>query len=133
MVTIKELYDKVFELYGIMNTPKSEILQAMPFHQRENRSAFMFEEIDEFCIEDDLTDQVDALADLFVFILGTLVMMGVDGEKFGKIMHAVIQSSYDKLWEDGKPRFRENDGKWIKPPSWVGPEAKISKILYGDE
>jgi predicted HAD superfamily Cof-like phosphohydrolase len=34
-----------------------------------------------------------------------------------------------KLFPDGKPRYRESDGKIIKPDGWVAPEPKLKSEI----
>lgn len=55
---------------------------------------------------------------------------GIPSDKV--IMEEVMRSNAEKLWEDGKPRYRESDGKVIKPPNWE--EPNIARVLkeYAD-
>lgn len=37
-----------------------------------------------------------------------------------------------KIWDDGKPRFRESDGKILKPPHWeanFAPEPRLKEEI----
>jgi predicted HAD superfamily Cof-like phosphohydrolase len=52
--------------------------------------------------------------------------MGVRPEELFRIVH---EANMSKLWEDGKPRYRESDGKVIKPPTWQAPEPLLSKEI----
>ena len=47
--------------------------------------------------------------------------MGVNPDKLFDI---VQEANMSKLWADGKARYRE-DGKIVKPETWVDPEPKI--------
>lgn len=49
-------------------------------------------------------------------------------ETYEQIFNAVHQANMDKLFEDGKPRYKI-DGKVAKPEGWVGPEERIKSIL----
>ncbi|WP_241739347.1 hypothetical protein [Anoxybacillus flavithermus] len=76
-------------------------------------------------IEDVVVAQADALTDSLYFIFGSFVHLGVKPFNLFKI---VQQANMGKLWDDGKPRYREKDGKIIKPPMWeekFAPEPKI--------
>jgi predicted HAD superfamily Cof-like phosphohydrolase len=76
-------------------------------------------------IEDVLVSQMDALTDIEYFNQGSFVIAGVEPFNLFKI---VQDANMGKLWEDGKPRFREGDGKIVKPPHWeenFAPEPKL--------
>ncbi|MFK3936534.1 hypothetical protein ACI2JA_03330 [Alkalihalobacillus sp. NPDC078783] len=79
--------------------------------------------------EDILTAQADALTDALYFNQGSFNIIGVRPEPLFDI---VQQANMGKLWEDGKPRFRESDGKIIKPDNWeidFAPEGKLKKEI----
>lgn len=76
-------------------------------------------------IEDVVVAQADALTDQLYFIFGSFVQMGVKPFNLFKI---VQRANMGKLWEDGKPRYRESDGKIIKPEGWeekFAPEPRL--------
>lgn len=76
-------------------------------------------------IEDVLVSQMDALTDIEYFNQGSFVVAGVEPFNLFKI---VQDANMGKLWSDGKPRFREGDGKIVKPPHWeenFAPEPKL--------
>lgn len=77
-------------------------------------------------IDDVLTAQMDALTDEMYFNQGSFTLAGVEPYNLFKI---VQEANMSKLWEDGKPRFRESDGKIIKPPTWEAPEPKLQKEI----
>lgn len=80
-------------------------------------------------IEDILTAQADALTDVDYFNQGTFTIMGVEPFNLFKI---VQEANMGKLWEDGKPRFRDGDGKIVKPPHWeekFAPEPKLKEEI----
>lgn len=41
-----------------------------------------------------------------------------------EVFREIMRSNMNKLWEDGRPRFREEDRKIIKPPHWKEPNIK---------
>jgi predicted HAD superfamily Cof-like phosphohydrolase len=76
-------------------------------------------------IEDVIVAQADALTDVEYFNQGSFTILGVEPFNLFKI---VQEANMGKLWEDGKPRFREEDGKIVKPPHWeekFAPEPKL--------
>lgn len=80
-------------------------------------------------IDDVLTAQMDALTDEMYFNQGTFTLAGVEPYNLFKI---VQEANMGKLWEDGKPRKRESDGKIIKPPHWeenFAPEPRLKKEI----
>lgn len=124
-MSINNEYYKVREFHKAFNHPYSDIPTLMGLDRAEKRCSWMDEEVKEF-IEatknEDIYEQVDAIIDLIYFALGTLVEIGVPPSE---IFEIVQNANMNKLWEDGKPRFRENDGKVIKPPHWENPHNKI--------
>lgn len=76
-------------------------------------------------IDDVVVAQADALTDIEYFNQGTFNILGVEPFNLFKI---VQEANMGKLWDDGKPRFREEDGKIVKPPNWekqYAPEPKL--------
>jgi predicted HAD superfamily Cof-like phosphohydrolase len=73
-------------------------------------------------VEDVLVAQADALTDINYFTQGSFVIMGVDPQPLFDI---VQNANMAKLFPDGKPRYREEDGKIIKPDGWEAPEPKL--------
>lgn len=51
------------------------------------------------------------------------------------ILNEVMRSNMAKLWDDGKPRYRESDGKAIKPPNWKGHDipAALKRAGWDEE
>ena len=94
----------------------------MPKERAESRMNWVKEEVDEFLESDNVIDQADALVDALYFILGTAVEIGVDLEPVFDIVQGANMS---KLWADGKPHYRESDGKVAKPEGWEAPEPQI--------
>ena len=80
-------------------------------------------------IDDILTAQADALVDVEYFNQGSFNILGVEPFNLFKI---VQEANMGKLWEDGKPRFREEDGKIVKPPHWeenFAPEGRLKEEI----
>jgi energy-coupling factor transport system permease protein len=73
-------------------------------------------------VEDVLVAQADALTDVNYFVQGSFVLLGVDPQPLFDI---VQEANMAKLFPDGKPRYRESDGKIMKPPGWTPPEGRL--------
>lgn len=69
-----------------------------------------------------LTKQFDSLLDCDVFTNGSYTLIGLDPKQS---MKEVFKANMAKLFEDGKPRYREGDGKILKPDGWQSPDDSI--------
>ena len=122
-MSINNEFKMVKEFQKAFNNPYAEKPTLMGMERAKKRYDWMLEEIDEFIEateEKDLVEQADAMIDVMYFALGTLVELGIEPEK----LFAIVQeANMSKLWEDGKPHFRESDGKVIKPPTWKDPHS----------
>lgn len=128
-MSINEEYEMVKEFHKSFNHPYSDKPTLINMNLAQKRYDWMKEEIDEFleAVENrDIYEQADAMIDLIYFALGTLVILGVTPAEVFKV---VQDANMSKLWEDGKPRFREGDGKVIKPPTWEDPHDKIVETI----
>jgi predicted HAD superfamily Cof-like phosphohydrolase len=84
-----------------------------------------FEELEKAQSEDDFIEVVDAWADLVYVIYGAALAHGVD---LDAVLAEVQRSNMSKLGEDGKPIYRESDGKVLKGPNFFTPD--VSKVLF---
>ena len=124
-MSLDDAFDQVAAFHRAFGHPVKDRPAFLPSPRSDARVAWMREEVDEFVESANVVDQADAMIDLIYFALGTLVEMGVRPEKLFEIVHA---ANMTKLWPDGTPRFR-HDGKTVKPPSWVDPEAAIREEI----
>ena len=104
------------------NHPTANKPTFMDIKRSEARMNWVKEEVQEFLDADNVIDQADALVDALYFILGTAVEIGVDLEP---VFDIVQNANMAKLWADGKPHYRELDGKVAKPDGWEAPEPQI--------
>ena len=123
---INEEFEQVKEFHTAFGAPVSEKPVLLAKERVKSRSGWMLEEVNEFTEAENIYDQADAMIDLIYFALGTLVEMGV---KPKKLFDIVQNANMSKLWEDGLPHFRENDGKIIKPKDWQDPYPKIKEEI----
>lgn len=75
---------------------------------------------------DKLIALVDAFTDVNYFTSGTFSILGVEPQPMFDI---VQDANMAKLGEDGKPIYRESDGKIMKPEGWEAPEPKLAAEL----
>lgn len=112
------------------------------------------EELGGALLMQDLVKTADAIADLLYVVYGTAVACGISDEQLDEIFLAVHKANLGKFWtkeelvkypelhgvrlqEEQLNLFSEeralvvtnSNGKVIKPPSFVGPEKTIEKIL----
>ena len=123
---INEEFEKVKDFHRMFNHRVKETPVFLPEEQVKNRVEFMREEIQEFIDSENVYDQTDAMIDLIYFALGTLVEMGVKPKEIFDIVH---NANMTKVWADGKVRYREDNGKVIKPPEWEDPYPKIKAAI----
>lgn len=121
-------YEQVKEFQKAFNLPVGEYPQLLTPEREEARLRWLEEEIQEQRDATTLVDKVDALIDQLYFIFGTCVEMGVDPQP---VFDIVQRANMGKL-ENGKPIYRESDGKVQKPENWIRdylPEPRIQKEL----
>jgi predicted HAD superfamily Cof-like phosphohydrolase len=119
-------WNKVKEFHRCFNVPYWDKPERLQSERVETRANWLLEEINEFKGAQTLEEQADAMIDTIYLALGTLVEMGVRPEKLFDIVH---EANMSKLWEDGKPRYRESDGKVIKPPTWKDPGPRLTEEI----
>jgi len=74
-----------------------------------------------------LTGVVDGCCDIAVVATGTLSALGVHDVA---VQRAVNMANLRKF---GPGSYLRDDGKWIKPPDFVGPNGEIAAILAGEQ
>ena len=127
---INEEFEQVKDFHKTFGSPIRDMPHLLPEERAKFRAGFMLEEIQEFIDSENICDQADAMIDLIYFALGTLVEMGV---KPKEIFDIVQNANMSKLWEDGKPRYRNGDNKIIKPPTWEDPFPKIKQVIDNEQ
>ncbi|PAV30358.1 HAD family hydrolase [Virgibacillus profundi] len=112
-------------LYATVDGNKEEFSRTLnEFHKGLDKAAVKTIEKNPD-VDNKLVAQMDALTDVSYFNYGSFAVAGVDPEPLFDI---VQDANMGKLWEDGKPRYREEDNKIQKPPYWeflYAPEAKL--------
>ena len=127
-MSINNEFNMVKEFHIKFNHPVSDAPKILDMDRVEKRYSWILEEINELkeaTKNNDIYEQVDAFIDVIYFALGGLVEIGVPP---ANIFEIVQNANMSKLW-DGKPKFRESDGKVIKPPHWEDPHNKIVEAI----
>ncbi len=65
------------------------------------------------------------LADAVYVLYGAAVNLGIDLDAAVGIVHV---SNMSKLGSDGRPVFRESDGKVLKPPGYIAPDMRSTLL-----
>jgi len=120
-MNLRTAYDDVKEFHDRFGHPARDTPTLLTAERAAARASWMQEEVAEFLAARTVAEQADAMIDLIYFAVGTMVEMGVRPESLFDIVHG---ANMQKLWPDGKPRFRD-DGKTVKPPTWVDPDEAI--------
>lgn len=116
----QELVTEFHETYG-------QVIRTNPVLDVPERGLRMelireeFEELVKAQEENDFIEVVDAWADLVYVIYGAALTHGVD---LDAVLAEVQRSNLSKLGEDGKPIYREGDGKVLKGPGFFPPNVK---------
>lgn len=122
------LAEELVELLGAVATTNTEhqlmterlIHSVYKAQQKQQVAGFKLKK------EDRLVALADSLTDINYFTQGTFTMMGVNPQPLFDI---VQKANMSKLFPDGKPHYREEDGKVIKPEGWEAPEPQLKKEI----
>jgi predicted HAD superfamily Cof-like phosphohydrolase len=120
-----EAQEAVKEFHKIFGLPVGETITLLREERVELRANWLTEEIDEFRCAKNMTEQLDAIADLIYFAIGVFVEMGVDGSKVFELVH---EANMTKLDSEGKPLYENN--KVTKPEGWTSPYQRIDFWLH---
>jgi predicted HAD superfamily Cof-like phosphohydrolase len=123
-MSIAAMVREFHETYGIPIRNKP----TMNIREIKLRIDILEEEWEEYvtaCIQRDLVEVADALADMVYVIYGTALAHGID---LDAVLAEVHRSNMSKLGADGKP-IRRDDGKVMKGPAFSPPN--IAGLLGG--
>lgn len=126
---MNKMQQQVTEFHKAFGHPVAEAPTMIDAELAKKRFDWMHEELDEFAeaiLNGDLVKAYDAVLDILYFAVGTAVVMGLDVEAG---FDAVHQANMDKLGADGKPIYRDFDGKVQKPEGWTPPERRLAAVL----
>lgn len=123
---MNKAWEKVKQFHTHFDVPWRETPELLAQERVQKRVNWLLEELQEFKEAKTIEDQADAMIDTIYLALGTLVEMGVRPATLFDIVH---EANMSKCWEDGKPRYRESDGKVIKPPTWKDPQPRLAEEI----
>ena len=98
--------------------PLNQKWRSLNGREEYHQQTLIGEESDEFEVAVEPVEILKELADLVYVCNDYAATFGWDLDEAFRRVHA---SNMSKLWEDGKPRYRE-DGKVLKPPTYVTPD-----------
>lgn len=126
----------VQEMHKVFGHPVAEKPTLVDWETHRLRYELIAEELEEYgeaCLNGDLVEIADAIADLLVVVFGTAAVHGIDAQR---VFDIVMASNASKLGEDGKAiisRGMELDGKplgkFLKGPNYFEPQPEIAKEL----
>lgn len=119
---VNKQYEMVRDFQRKFGQPAADKPTVLSEDRRSERYDYMEEELTEFLFAKTDVDQADAMIDLIYLAIGTLVELGVKPEKLFEIVH---NANMSKLWPDGKVHTNPENGKIIKPPTFVRPEPLL--------
>lgn len=109
------------ETYGLSVKAAPDISDPRTNDLRINLLAEELEELKEALKQGDLVETLDALIDLQYVLDGAFLSFGLHSVKDAAFAE-VHASNMSKLGEDGKPIYREGDGKVMKGPRYFAPD-----------
>ena len=115
--SVREFHDT----YGVVNKEMPDISDK---GINNLRLSLLQEELDELkaaLANNDVVEVLDALSDLQYILDGSYLSWGL-GHLKETAFNEVHRSNMSKLGEDGKPIYREGDGKVLKGPNYTPPD-----------
>jgi predicted HAD superfamily Cof-like phosphohydrolase len=122
-MSIDRAFEDVRAFHLAFGAPAPEAPAELARDRVMGRAAWIEEEAQELREATTIDAQADAFIDVIYFAVGGLVEMGIQP---GALWDIVQGANMAKLWPDGRPRFREGDGKVIKPAGWQDPAEKLA-------
>lgn len=136
-----EMLMKVQQFHDTFTVPTRDTIGFPTLHEQELRYKLIMEEAQETLSSyvddskenhgdpiDSLVEAMDGLGDQLYIVLGSFLVYGMRKEAI-KTFLAIHDSNMTKLGEDGKPIYREEDGKVIKGPNYEKPTIRIKQVL----
>lgn len=111
------------EAFGLPVKSEQDISEDKVNKLRINLLAEEVEELKEALENNDLVEVLDALTDIQYVLDGAYLSFGLQDVKTAAF-EEVHRSNMSKLGADGKPIYREEDGKVMKGPDYFKPDMK---------
>lgn len=118
------LLDQVIVMHHKFQLDAAPIPQQLNNDEKAFRVLAMHEEVFEYQKATTLADQLDALVDLQVFLLGTVHRQGFENvfeKAFARVMQANMQKVLAESAEQSKRGFKRD---LIKPAGWTAPDLR---------
>jgi predicted HAD superfamily Cof-like phosphohydrolase len=120
--TLKQVQE-FHEIYGLPVENEQTTADEKTKLLRINLLQEELNELKEALDNDDMVETLDALIDLQYVLDGAFLSFGLQNVK-GVAFDEVHRSNMSKLGADGKPIYRESDGKVMKGPNYFKPNLK---------
>ena len=119
-----KLMDRVIEMHNKFDLSADRVPRALDTDEKNFRVAALNEEVEEYEVATTRADELDALVDLQVFLLGTVHRHGfsdVFDEAFNRVMDANMQKFLAGEAHKSKRGFARD---LVKPAGWLAPNLK---------
>jgi len=126
-MSIDRAFADVRAFHLAFGSPAPDAPVALDRDKALRRAAWIEEEAGELREATTIAEQADAFIDAIYFAVGGLVEMGIQP---GPLWDIVQGANMAKLWPDGRPRWRESDGKVIKPEGWQDPAEQLAAEIH---
>jgi len=124
-MSIRDAFCDVRDFHITFGHPAPPVPTVQPEDRAHKRGKWIVDEVDELQEATTLMEQADAYIDIIYFAVGGLVELGINPGPLWDIVHGANMA---KRQPDGSVLRRE-DGKIIKPDSWVAPDAALHAEL----
>ena len=115
---------QVEEFHRVFGLPIIEKPSLAPEERYRLRYSLIFEELCEFADairDEDIVAVADALGDLIYVVIGAALEYGIP---LDDVVDEIHRSNMSKLDENGKPIYRESDGKVLKGENYSPPNLE---------
>jgi predicted HAD superfamily Cof-like phosphohydrolase len=116
-----QMMTRIIEMHKKFDLAADQAPKALPDDEKNFRIVAMQEELDEYADANTRADELDALVDLQVFLLGTVYRHGfadVFDEAFNRVMDANMQKMLAGEALHSKRGFARD---LVKPAGWTAP------------
>lgn len=121
MVDTLKYVQEFHEVYGLPVKEKPDLSCEKTKKLRINLLQEELDELKEALEQNDIVEVLDALTDIQYVLEGAYLAFGLHHVK-AAAFEEVQRSNMSKLGADGKPIYRESDGKILKGPDYFAPD-----------
>lgn len=131
---IEYVTDGAALVFGVTNTQEvyyEELIASLAYDDALNTDVInkLIPALREAILRGDAFQVGKTLGYISAYVRNTAAYLGLDVEK---AVDAIHKSNMSKLGENGKPIYREDDGKVLKGPNYKTPTADLELQLFGE-